>query len=230
MLPLILAAAGLGLGAKALNYFNANSDQDKAQAALDELYNSPYAKYQVNPELQKLLGMAKTDVANPQGYTGAEKAAYNSNVAGDINTLKYNATSTSGGNLSAFIARALNPSAVVGANQFAANDASIARNQKNLAYGRLGSAVSAIQNIDNMNTQAELNRRMQKEQYLGNAVLQNKAFKTNTLDSIGADLLGAGTMGLYSYLGGSNPSGGYDYTGENAVRNNKNAGVYLNIK
>lgn len=205
---LTLGAIGVGAGIKGYNAYRASKDQDKAQKALDELSKKPYEKYQVSPEVQGYYSKVLGGVNNPMGMTGAEKAMAKGNVANAINTTLYNVKGQTGGNMSRYLSGAFTPQIANSANQIAVADANMRNANYNRNLGMLGSAAGQFQNINNMNTQQALNRRMMQEQALGNSILQNKAFKTQSLEGIGSDLLGAGlTMGMGGF-GGGGASGG----------------------
>jgi len=187
----LILAGGIG---KLINSFSASEKADEGRRALDELSKQPYAKYTVNPEIEKSKSLALHDIYNPKGLTAGERAAYTQDVAGNINTLATNATNTSGGSLSKYIINALNPAVISASNKLVGMDADLKRSNQNAAYGRYANAVNTIQNIDNMNTTADLNRRGLEEQYLGQSVLQNEAYNTNALDSLSNDLISGGLM------------------------------------
>lgn len=191
-IPLALGAAGL-IG-KGVNYFGAMSDQRSAQNQLNNLSKQALPRFAANPALLNYYSRNLNMSNNPRGFSGAERSAFNSGIANTINTQASNANRMSGGNLSRYITNALNPAVVGAQNQFAAQDAQLARSQQNSALGRLGSAVSALQGIDNQNTQAELQRRLMTEQALGQSILQNKNFQTSTLEGLSSDLLGGALM------------------------------------
>lgn len=212
--------AGIGAAGKIYDAYEANQRSKKAQSALDELSKEQYSKYTVNPESKKYLSLAQQGIYSPQGLTGGEKAAYHSDVAGNINTINHNATATSGGNLSKYIISALNPAVVSASNSLAVTDAELKRANQRDAYGRYGIAVNNNQNIDNLNTTAELNRRQQKENALGNAVLQNNAFETNSIESGSSDLISGGlSVGLGGSGNGTNKA--------LALQRTRNQGLYL---
>lgn len=211
---LTLGTVGVGEGLKAYNYYKSSQAEDKAQSALSDLAKQPYSKYFATPELMGYYSMARNGVANPLGLTGGEKTAYHNDVASNVGTMTRNAINTSGGGLSRFITNSLNPAIIAGSNNLVSQDAALKRQNKESSYARLGSAVSAIQGINDKNIEQELYRRMLKEQALGQSVLQQKGFQSNTLDSIGSDLIGGGLMmGMGGMDGGqAQPNKPYSYT------------------
>ncbi len=192
-----VGVAAVGVGMKAYDYYQTGQDKEKAQAKLDAASKEPLAQYTASPELlnyyQKNLSMA----TNPQGFTGGEKAAYQNNVATNINTQFKNANNTSGGNLGKFINNSMTPSVVSGENSFVGQDATLRRNQENSALSRLGGSVTALQGLKDRNVSLENQRQLMTQQALGQAVLQDKSFQTQDMEGMGSDLMGAGlTMGM----------------------------------
>lgn len=210
--------AAIGAIGKGINYFNARKAEKEAQSALEAEEQIPYQQYAATGQLNQYYSDALNNTINPQGLTGGEKTTFQTGVDRTINTMASNASRGSGGNLSRYIMGALNPSVISANNQLVAQDAGIRRANQSSAYGRLGTAVNAFQGIKDRNTANEIQRKMMREQYLGQAVLQNKAFQSNTLDSISSDLLGGGLMlgmggGNRTSTGGANPYTGVSYTG-----------------
>lgn len=205
IMPLPLAiAAGAALAGTGLNLYNmygASKRADKAQAEADRLSNIPIPKYSPNSRLFGFYGQAVNDVANPIGYTGAERTRFNNRLSQILATQKSNAEMLGGGGVSRAIGAIGNASTINALNDFSANDANLARNFRNSGLSRMGNTISQFQNIDNMNTQVELQRRMMKEQALGEAIRSNRDLVANGITNIGNDLLG---FGLTNFL----PTGG----------------------
>lgn len=202
---LSLGLAAAGAAGKAYNYFSVQKDREKSQALLDKLSNMPLADYTADPALMQYYSRNLSMATNPQGLTGGEKAAYRSNVATDINTQFSNANRMSGGGLGKYISSALTPSVVSGENALVGQDATLRRNQENVAMGRLGTTVSALQNLKNMNVQMQNQRLLMAQQAAAQSVLQNKGFQQQDIEGLSSDLLGAGLM--MGMGGGSLPGG-----------------------
>jgi hypothetical protein len=231
-LPLLigLGAAGLGLAGKGINYFSAKKDQEAAERALAAEQAIPYAQYSATGQLNRYYGDALNNTLNPQGLTAGEKSVFQDNLSRTDNTIASNATRGSGGSLNRYIIGALNPSVISANNQLVAQDASIKRANQLSAYGRLGSAVNAYQGIQDRNIAGEIQRKMMREQYLGQSALQNKAFQSNTLDSIGSDLIGGGLLlGLGGYGGSASGGGGTDTSFMRGMDANIAGNKYLKI-
>jgi hypothetical protein len=77
-------------------------------------------------------------------------------------------------------------------NQFSGNDAALRRSSFNAAMGRQQSAMNMYNDIGRMNTQTALQRRLMKEQALGQAIQSNKAMISNSINNLGGDLMGYG--------------------------------------
>lgn len=189
-----VAVTGAGVAMKTYDYIQAGNNKDKAQGYLDELRKTPYEKMQANPALTGYYNDALQGTRNPQGLSAGEKSSFQANVANTGNTIYRNAVNTSGGNLSKFLSAAINPSIIGAQNQLVGQNAALKRSNQQSAYGRLGSAVSQLQGIDNNNVLGANNRKMMAEQAAGSAVAQNNAYQMNTLDSMGSDLIGGGLM------------------------------------
>lgn len=206
-----------GLAVKGIDMYNSSQKEDAAKAKLDALNQEALPQETVSPELAQYHQMALSGVQNPQGLTAGEKANYNQNVTNNVNTQAYNATNTSGGNLSRYIKMALQPSSIASANNLVGQDQSIKRQNVQAAYGRLGSSTSAIQGISNTNAQNLFRRRTMTEQALGGAISSQDRYQAETMDSMGNDLIGAGVnLGMAKYYNMNQPK----YTG---YRNKTNA-------
>lgn len=193
-----------GLAMKGYNAYKANKDQKQAQKALDELSKKPYDTYQVSPEMKGYYSRVLGGVNNPMGMSAAEKAASKGNVTNAINTTLYNAKGQTGGNMARYLSGAFTPQIASAANNIAINDARMRDANYNRNLGLLGGVSGQIQSIGDRNTTNALNRRMMQEQNLGQSILQNKAFKTQALEGMSSDLIGAGlTMGMGGFGGGA---------------------------
>lgn len=206
--------ASAALTAKAYDYYKSSSKEAEAKSKLEDLQKQPIPQSTPDPTLLNYYALNLRGVKNPQGLTAGEKAAYNTDVTNNINTANYNATNTSGGNLSKYIATALNPAIVSGSNKLVGQDQAIKNQNYQSSLGRLGSSVSMFQNLRDRNAQNEYNRRLAIEQALGGAVVQQNRYQTETLDSTGNDLMGvAANVGASKlYAGKGTPT---DTTGQN---------------
>jgi hypothetical protein len=182
----------IGAGLQAYNMYNSWQDKKKAEAAAAELDRQPVPQYTPNSRLNSFYQQAVAGVANPQGYTGAETAGYNSRLAQIMASRNANAQNMAGGQLSRAIGGMGNAESINALNQFSGNDAALRRSAFNAAMGRQQSAMGQYQSLDNMNTQTALQRRLMKEQGLGQAIQSNKAMISNSLNNLGGDLMGYG--------------------------------------
>lgn len=192
MIPALMM--GLGALGKLYGVAEAGVNSRRARRQLSALGNEPLPTYTVNPAISRLYSGALGEAASPTGYTGAEKAAFRQNIASGLNTQAYNARSMAGGNMGRALAGVLSGNQLNAYNQFASQDAQLARSQRNAALSRLLGLSGTMQNVQNMNTQAALNRRLMQEQMLGQAISSNRAYRTGTLGSLGSDLLTGGIM------------------------------------
>lgn len=205
-ITLSLIMSGVGALSKGAGAISSYSQQRKAQRQLDELGRQPLPMYSVNPAIARLYSGALGEVARPEGYSGAERGAFQQNMARGLNTQAYNARSMGGGSMSRAISGALSGNQLSQYNQFAAQDAGLARQNRNAAYSRLMGAANTMQGVGNQNTSMLANRRLRQEELLGNAIGSQRAYRTNLLNSLGSDLTTAGTYGLMS--GGFGGGGG----------------------
>jgi hypothetical protein len=157
--------------------------------------------YSVNPAIARLYSGAVGEVARPEGYSGAERGMFQQNLARGLNTQAANARSMGGGSMSRAISGVLAGNQLNQLNQFAAQDAGLARQNRNAAYSRLMGAANTMQGIGNQNTSMLANRRLRQEEMLGQAIASQRAYRTNALNSLGSDLTTAGTYGLYGKQG-----------------------------
>jgi hypothetical protein len=223
MLPLAAAAASLGIGA-GLNIYNmvgANSRAEQAQAEANRLAGIPISKYKPNSRLLSYYGQAVNDVANPQGYTSSEQGRFGSRLSQILATQRANAEQLGGGGVSRAIGAIGNASSINALNDFSANDANLARNFRAQGLSRIGSSINQLQNLDNMNTQVELQRRLMKEQAIGNAIQSNRDVVSNSINNLGSDLMG---FGLTNML----PTGATKEEGKMGVNNSMYGGSRIN--
>jgi len=219
MLP--LALAGVGLAAKGYNMYQASQREKQAMNALKDLAKTPYAKYGVNPLVQRYTQMGLRDIQNPQGFSGAETAGFQQGLAQSQAGARQNALSIGGGSVARAVNAGLNSANLGAMNQFAGQNASLARQNRNLGFSRYMQGAGVAQNIDNMNTQNEINRRVMMEQAYGAAARQNRDIYNQSLEGMGNDLLGAG---LYKGLGeGFVSDGAKDFFGN--MFNGKGASI-----
>lgn len=194
LLPLIMA--GAGLAAKGYGIYEANKREKEAKRALANLAKTPYAKYGVNPLVKRYTDMGLRDIQNPQGFSGAETADFQSRIAAAQNAARQNAISLGGSSVARAVGGALGSANLAAQNQYAAQNAALARQNRNLGYSRFMQGAGIAQNIDNMNTQNELNRRMMTEQAYGAAARQAGDQQRAIVSGLGADLIG-GAFNLY---------------------------------
>jgi hypothetical protein len=201
-LPLII-----GAGLQAYNMYNSWQDKKKAEAAAAQLDAQPVPQYTPDARLNSFYQQAVAGVANPQGYTGAETAGYNSRLAQIIASRNANAQNMGGGGIGRAVGAMGNAEALNSLNQFSGNDAALRRSAFNAAMGRQQSAMGQYQSLANMNTQTALQRRLMQEQGLGQAIQTNKAMIANSLNNLGGDLIGYGmTKSLMNKGAGTNPT------------------------
>lgn len=172
----------------------------RSKKALDELNKTPLPKYNITPEQLAAQQRAGQSYQRAQGlalggYTPAEKAAYQQNLAKANNTALYNARNVGGGQSSSAINGALGSQNLNALLNFASSDAAL--NRQNIRYADqagqyLDQTGQQITNQKNLQTNIDIQRRLMQEQALGKALSEGR---TNTANS-SAQLLGnAATIG-----------------------------------
>jgi len=203
MLPLIIAGAAL----QGLSGLASYQRQKEAESQAAQLAGQPLPEYTPTAQTNEQFRTATSQVANPQGYSGAETSKFQNRLAQILTTQQANAQNMGGGGVARAIGAIGNASAINSNADFAASDANLNRGQRNIAQSRLSNIVNQIQGMKNQNTSYAMNRRAQTEQALGNAIRSNRDQWQGSLMNMGGDLLGAG---LTPKLG--TPTGG-DMTG-----------------
>jgi hypothetical protein len=219
-----LAGMGVGLGLKAIGGVASYFQQRDAQKRLDALGRQALPQYSVNPAIARIYSGALGDISNPQGYSGAERANFQQNIGRGLNTQAANARAMGGGSMSRAISGVLSGNQLGQYNQFAAQDAGLARQNKNAAYSRLMGAANTMQGVDNQNIGMAANRRFQQENLLGQAIASQRAYRQNLLGGVGSDLTSAGTYGLMGYMDGNDS--GFVPPRFNQRTANRRAGMY----
>lgn len=177
----------------------------KAHKALKELQKQELPNYSVIPEMNRAYNRAEGMAG--RGFTGAEEAAFKSNLAQEGNTAYRNALDQSGGGMSQAILGGINSRNIGALNQFAGQDAQLHR--QNIQYAdQLAGQNQAQQNLA---TGQEINYRMAQEQAYGKA--QQDALNSG-ISGINYGL----TMGLGGGFGENRASAGpqgFGYTPNN---------------
>ncbi len=182
-----IAVGGLAISAAgtAYNIYQSDQAKEKAQSQLDAVNKTAVPQYSESPALSQAHGAAIQDYFNPQGISSTQRGVFSNNLATNSNTQLHNAVSRSGGQLSPFLQGVENASNVGAINNFANTDATIQAQNRNNAAGRMDATAGQIQNINDRNTQAALQRRMMIEQALGSAIAQQKQNQSQAITGFG---------------------------------------------
>lgn len=200
--PLVMA--GVGAGLQGISLINSYFDKKQAEQEAARLANTPIQDYSMSPELLEQKRIASNMFSSPQGYTPQETATYDRNIRRILAGQNYNATNVGGGGVGRVIGAMGNAASVNAATDFAANDATLARQNRNMGLSNLNQIANKAQSIKDMNTQFRLNRRLMQEQAVGNAIRSNKDLINGAFMGIGQDLVSAGlTKGLMPKEAGS---------------------------
>lgn len=203
----------------AVNAVRADRERKRQEKKLKELQKQPRPTYGVTPELQGYYNQASSEVLNPQGFSGAERGAFNQQMGQNYNTQYANAVGRAGGQTGSFINNVLTANNLNAGNQFAVSDANLRRQNRQSAFNRQSYGVGQIQNIDNMNTQADLNYRLMTEQALGGAIAQQKQNISNAISSVGQ----SGSM-MAGYGAGGGGGNAYKTSGSSSPQQNYTSG------
>jgi hypothetical protein len=200
--PANIGLAGLGLGAasQGLGALFSYFDQQKAQDQLDALNKQALPRYSLNPAVSRIYGGSLRGVAQPQGFTGGQRAMYNQDIAQGLNAQYNNARSMGGGSLSRAISGSLAGNRLNAYNQMAGQDAQLARQYQNSAYSRMLGAANTMQGIQDRNVSTDLNRRMRQEELLGQAISSNRDYRRGMLNQFGREAMTLGgkfALGAY---------------------------------
>ena len=207
-LAVTLIMAGAGLVSKGYGAYEANKREKEANKQLAELAKKPYEKFKVNPLVQRYTQMGLRDIQSPQGFTGAEAAQFQQRIAAGQEAARRNALSLGGSSVSRAVQGSLGAANLAAQNQFAAQNAALARSQRNLGFSRFMQGAGVAQGVDQMNTQQELQRRMMLEQALGAASRQAADQQRAMIQGMGSDLFGAGVgLAANEFAYSDNPFG-----------------------
>jgi hypothetical protein len=173
---------------------------------LNNLRKTPRARYEITPEMQDSYGRAQQMAQS--GFTGAEQAAFQQNMAQNQNAAFQNASQMAGGGMGRAISGGLLSNRLGALNQFAGQDAALMRQNVRYADQR-GDTISGQRNRQ---TAEDINYRNMQERAIGESL---KAGTTNLASGINSTQatggFGGGQQGLG--MGGgnmsSNSSGGF---------------------
>lgn len=135
----------------------------KGNSAINQLNNTPYPQYTLNPALSNAYG--RSDQMAKQGFTGAETGAFKQNLAQGSNLAYQRGISLGGGGMAQALNAGINANKTQALNQFAGQDAALHR--QNIKYS--DTLAQALQHQSNLETQNEIARRNALEQSYGKA-------------------------------------------------------------
>lgn len=144
---------------------------------LNKLSKTPVPEYKASAGT--LAANQRAQQNAQMGYTPSQIAAYKANLGTALNTQLANQRNLAGGNLAGALGARGSMQKFMAMNQFAASDAD--RQQQNIRYA--DEQTGKLQNLQNMNTEAALRRRMMTEQALGQAVQQGTTNMANSFDT-----------------------------------------------
>lgn len=200
-IPLALAEAPQGL----LGLYQLLKGNDE----LTKLHQQAVPAYAETNEMK--ASRARAERLAESGYTPAETAQFRKDVGQDINTKSQRALDIGGGSLGKVIGNIGKIDTMGAESKFAANDAALHR--QNIQYADKFS--QQLQNLSNMNIEAQLRQRLMAEQALGGAIKTGTENLTNALGS-----------GIVLGIGGGMFGGGGGNTNANPTVDNSPNNIY----
>lgn len=144
---------------------------------MKKLEKEAFPEYKVTKDLAK--AKSRSGQMSQMGFTPSERAAYMAQMGMSLNQDYQNAVNMAGGNLSQALNARRSGQRLASLNQFAQGDAM--QRMNNIRYD--DGITGQLQNLQNMNTQIALQRRMALEQAYGGAI---KAGTENIVNSFDA--------------------------------------------
>lgn len=138
----------------------------KGFQGLKKLENQPAPQYTVGNELRGAYDTAQG--MSQRGYTGGEQASYLQNLQQANNTQYQNARNMAGSSLGGAIGAGIQSQNIGALNQFAQSDAELHR--RNVAQA--AQLAGDVQQQQNLNTQANIQDRLMRQQAFGGAAQQ----------------------------------------------------------
>ncbi len=190
IIPIIMAGAAIYSGIKSA----------QAKKEQERLHNQPVPKFGATPET--IDSMNRANGLAQGGFSPAERASFQQNIAQDINTQNQRALDVGGGNLAQTIAAQGKINTLGAEGKFASADAALHR--QNIKYADTFSR--QMQQLSNMNIGNQYKARIMAEQSLGLAANQQDQNMLNYA------MMGAGSLGSG---GGASHGGSAGMTGMN---------------
>ena len=198
-MPVTLAL--IGGGAKLYGAYNANQQQKKSQASLNQLRTNAMARYQIDPRIAKIYEQASSEASAPRGFGGSAEAGFRNQLAKGMRGRFMNATTIGGGSSARGVNAVLAGQEGDALTNYATANENMMRGSRNAAFGRMGTAANQYQRTADQNTGNDINYRMQLERALGEGVRSNRDYQQNFLGSMGSDLITAGISNGGDYGG-----------------------------
>jgi len=155
---------------------------------MKQLEKQPFPEYSATSDLQK--AKSRSGQLSNMGFTNAQRNVFLQDLGRIGNEDYINAINMAGGNLARSINARRSAMRFNALNQFAQGDA--AQRMSNIRYD--DSMTDKLQRLQDMNTQAKLNRRMALEQAYGGAIKAGTENIVNSFDSGQAMKMIAGGM------------------------------------
>lgn len=156
---------------------------------MHKLNKTPWPEYKNTQATMAAWGRAQQ--MSKMGYTPNQAAAFKANQGTALNTQFQNSVNMAGGNLAGALGARGTAQRLQSMNQFAAADAE--KQMGNIRYADQQTA--NLQSMENMRTQAALQRRMALEQAYGAAIKQGSQNIANSFDT-GASFAQIGKLAM----------------------------------
>ena len=144
---------------------------------LNKLSKTPQPEYKATAGT--LAANQRAQQNSQMGYSPSQAAAFKANMGTALNTQFANQRNLAGGNLAGALGARGTAQKLQAMNQFAVGDAD--RQMQNIRYA--DEQTGKLQNLQNMNTEAAMRRRLQTEQALGAAVQQGTVNMAGAFDT-----------------------------------------------
>jgi hypothetical protein len=202
--------AGVSILGNGINALRSNKFMNEAKSELSNLVKNPIKPFSVSAPMQSYGTQAMSEAATPMGFSGAEKSSFDSGMGRTANSIYEKAMSIGGGSGSRAIQGILSAGLLDQTGNFAAKDAMLREERRQKAINRVAGYASGVQNIDNMNVNANINAQSDLNRSIG-INRENIGKFWGNLGGLGGMAFGYGMMGGF---GGDKTTPGEIETGD----------------
>lgn len=206
--------AGVSILGNGINALRSNKFMKEAKSELSNLVKNPIKPFSVSAPMQSYGTQAMSEAATPMGFSGAEKSSFDSGLGRTANSIYERSMSIGGGSGSRAIQGILSAGLLDQTGNFAAKDAMLREERRQKALNRVAGYASGVQNIDNMNVNANINAQSDLNRSIG-IQRENIGKFWGNLGGLGGMAAGYGMMGGF---GGDKTTPGDIETGETSMQ------------